>query len=240
MGLPQLQNDVPKYELTVPSTKQVVKFRPFLVKEQKVLLVAFESKDPKQILSAMLNCLEACVQDTNVNSLATFDVDYMFTQIRSKSVGETTQVLHACKECNEENEVKLNLQDVNIETIENWEKEKIIPITEEIMVELKYPTYLDILRNNTLDNMDRPLTEVLFDSIVLCLHSVQTENENILVKDEPKEEIEKFMNSLTNQQLEKITEFVEKMPTLTHSEEYECKKCKHKNVLELSGLNDFF
>ena len=96
MGLPQLQNDVPKYEMIVPSTKKAVKYRPFLVKEQKVLLVAFESKDPKQILNSMLDCLATCVQGVNVNNLATFDVDYMFTQVRSKSVGETTQLLHAC------------------------------------------------------------------------------------------------------------------------------------------------
>ena len=103
MGLPQLRNDVPKYEMIVPSTKQAVKFRPFLVKEQKVLLVAFESKDPKQILGSMLDCLESCVQGINVHELASFDVDYMFTQVRSKSVGETTQLLHPCEKCNEEN-----------------------------------------------------------------------------------------------------------------------------------------
>ena len=112
MGLPQLKNDVPKYDMIVPSTKEAVKFRPFLVKEQKVLLVAFESKDPKQILGSMLDCLGSCVQNVNVHELASFDVDYMFTQVRSKSVGETTQLLHACENCNEENEVKFNLQDI--------------------------------------------------------------------------------------------------------------------------------
>ena len=240
MGLPQLQNDVPRYEMIVPSTKQAVKFRPFLVKEQKVLLVAFESKDPKQILNSMLDCLGTCVQGINVNNLATFDVDYMFTQVRSKSVGETTQLLHACTECNEENEVKMNLQDVTITTNDNWESEKNVEITDKISVELKYPTYQDIIKNESLTKEDGSVAEVLFESIISCLHSVKTEDENILIKDEPKEEIERFMNSLTNQQLEKITGFVEGMPTLSHDLKYNCKKCNHENTIELKGLNDFF
>lgn len=240
MGLPQLQNDVPKYEMTVPSTKEVVKYRPFLVKEQKVLLVAFESKDSKQILNSMLSCLETCVQGINVNNLATFDVDYMFTQVRSKSVGETTQLLHPCEECNEENEVKIDLQTIDIKTNDNWETEKNVSITDDIVVELKYPTYQDIISNNILGKTDGSVAEVLFESIMSCLYSVKTENENIMVKDEPKEEIERFINSLTNEQLEKITSFVEKMPTLTHTEKYECKKCKHENTIQLNGLNDFF
>ena len=95
MALPQLKNDVPKYEMTVPSTGEVVKYRPFLVKEQKVLLVAFESKDSKQILNSMLDSISSCVPNIKLDSLATFDVDYMFTQVRSKSVGETSTILHA-------------------------------------------------------------------------------------------------------------------------------------------------
>ena len=240
MGLPQLRNDVPKYEMIVPSTKQAVKFRPFLVKEQKTLLVAFESKDPKQILGSMLDCLESCVQGINVHDLASFDVDYMFTQVRAKSVGETTQLLHACAECNEENEVKFNLQEINMNIDDDWDKKKVIQITDDISVELKYPTYKEVLSNDMLAKKDGPVADLLFESIISCLHSVQTENENILVKDEPKEEIERFMNSLTNQQLEKITGFVESMPTLSHNIDYECAKCKNKNTIELSGLQDFF
>ena len=174
MGLPQLQNDVPKYEMTVPSTKEVVKYRPFLVKEQKVLLVAFESKDSKQILNSMLSCLETCVQGINVNNLATFDVDYMFTQVRSKSVGETTQLLHPCEECNEENEVKIDLQTIDIKTNDNWETEKNVSITDDIVVELKYPTYQDIISNNILGKTDGSVAEVLFESIMSCLYSVKT------------------------------------------------------------------
>ena len=109
MALPKLSNDRPIYEMVVPSTKETVKYRPFLVKEQKSLLVAFESQDQKQILNSMLACIESCVPGVDVMKLATFDVDYMFTQVRSKSVGETSTVLSACTECREENEVKINI-----------------------------------------------------------------------------------------------------------------------------------
>ena len=122
MALPQLKNDVPKYEMTVPSTGQKVKYRPFLVKEQKVLLVAFESQDNRQILNSMLDCLSSCVPDVKLTDLATFDVDYMFTQVRSKSVGETSTVMHACKECNEENEVKIRLDEIKVQMNDSWKK----------------------------------------------------------------------------------------------------------------------
>ena len=109
MALPKLSNDRPIYEMVVPSTQETVKYRPFLVKEQKSMLVAFESQDPQQILNSMLISIESCVPGINLTKLATFDVDYIFTQVRSKSVGETSTILYACGECKEENEVKICL-----------------------------------------------------------------------------------------------------------------------------------
>ena len=238
MALPRVSNDRPIYEMVVPSTKETVKFRPFLVKEQKNLLVAFESKDPKQILNSMLGCIESCVPGMNVKKLATFDVDYMFTQIRSKSVGETSIVLSACKNCNEENEVTMNLQEIKVDA--DGMKSEIIAINDDISVEMKYPTYEDMLNKSQALKNESSAAEALFDSIVLCLHAVQTKDENILINQEPKEEVDNFINSLNNQQLEKITSLVQTMPTLKHSQEYECKKCGHKNTVELAGLQDFF
>lgn len=238
MALPQLKNDVPKYEMTVPSTGEVVKYRPFLVKEQKVLLVAFESKDSKQILNSMLDSISSCVPNIKLDSLATFDVDYMFTQVRSKSVGETSTILHACKNCNEENEVKVRLDQIKVNIPENWKKTTEIEISKDITVELKFPTYKDISYLNIDDNASD--AELLMDTVAACMKAVKTEDEYILVKDEPKEEVEKFINSLTNQQLEKITNFASTAPKLSHTQNYECKKCKTENKIELSGLQDFF
>tara|TARA_A100001388_G_scaffold90067_1_gene65183 strand:+ start:713 stop:1429 length:717 start_codon:yes stop_codon:yes gene_type:complete len=238
MALPQLKNDVPKYEMTVPSTGEVVKYRPFLVKEQKVLLVAFESKDSKQILNSMLDSISSCVPNIKLDSLATFDVDYMFTQVRSKSVGETSTILHACQNCNEENEVKVRLDQIKVNIPENWKKTTEIEISKDISVELKFPTYKDISYLNIDDNASD--AELLMDTVAACMKAVKTEDEYILVKDEPKEEVEKFINSLTNQQLEKITNFASNAPKLSHTQNYECKKCKTENKIELSGLQDFF
>ena len=104
MALPVLSNDKPMYEVVVPSSQETYKFRPFLVKEQKSLLIAFESQDNKQILTTMLNCIESCIPGLDMKKLATFDMDYLFTQIRAKSVGETSTVLSACVKCKEEND----------------------------------------------------------------------------------------------------------------------------------------
>jgi hypothetical protein len=239
MALPRLKNDIPKYELTIPSTGNVVKFRPFLVKEQKVLLMAFESKDNRQILNSMLDCLSSCVPDAPLNELATFDVDYMFSQVRSKSVGETSTVMHACSNCNEENEVKIRLDQIKVDISKDFKKIKEVEIDKNIIIELKYPSYVEVSKNmKSEDEMSE--TELLVDSITACMKAVKTEDEYLLIKDESKEEIETFINSLTNQQLELITNFAQNVPKLRHTEMYECKKCKTENKIELEGLQDFF
>lgn len=237
MALPKLSNDRPIYEMVVPSTKETVKFRPFLVKEQKSLLVAFESKDQKQILNSMLACIESCVPGVDVMKLATFDVDYMFTQVRSKSVGETSKVLSACTSCNEENEVTINLNDIEVKS--DGLKTEMIEITNDISIEMKYPTYEDTL-SFTQSDVEASASEMLFNSIASCLNAVQSKEENILLKHEPKEEIETFINSLTTAQLEKVTQFINKIPTLIHEQKYTCKKCGHENTLAMKGLQDFF
>jgi len=240
MALPQLKNDIPKYELTIPSTGDSVKFRPFLVKEQKVLLMAFESKDNKQILNSMLDCLSTCVPDAPLNDLATFDIDYMFSQVRSKSVGETSTVMHACKECNEENEVKIRLDEIKVDVDESFKKTKDVEIDKDIVVELKYPSYADAIKYIKSDDEELSETELLSDTITACLKAVKTQDEYLLIKDEPKEEVDRFVNSLTNQQLELITNFAQGVPKLRHTEKYECKKCKAENEIKLEGLQDFF
>ena len=164
MALPVLSNDKPMYDVVVPSSQESYKFRPFLVKEQKSLLVAYESQDIKQILNAMLNCIETCIPGINVKELATFDADYLFTQVRAKSVGETTTILSACVKCNEQNEVKINLEDVKMEASKI--QTKMIPITDTINVEMKYPTYNDMLRNPNYMKNDGSQTELLFESMV--------------------------------------------------------------------------
>ena len=238
MALPVLANDKPMYEVVVPSSQETFKFRPFLVKEQKSMLIAFESKDNKQILNTMLNCVESCIPGLDAKRLATFDMDYIFTQIRAKSVGETSKVRAACIKCNEDNEVTINLEKIKMEKAEM--KSQIVPITDTIRLEMKFPTYDDVLKSPNYMKDDSNQVEELFDSISTCLYAVQSGDDNILVSEEPKEEIEKFINSLNTKQLEKIAQFIEKIPTLTHEEKFKCVKCNHENTLRLKGIQDFF
>jgi hypothetical protein len=105
---------------------------------------------------------------------------------------------------------------------------------------MKYPTYIDVLQQPNYMKDDATQVEVMFDSIRSCMYAVQTGEDNILISQEPTEEVEKFINSLTNQQLEKITEFVNNMPTLEHKQKFTCEKCGHENTLSLKGLQDFF
>jgi hypothetical protein len=238
MALPKFNNEQYIYELTVPSTKEKVKYRPFLVKEQKTLLIAFESQDPKQLFNAMINNLESCVSNIDTKKLATFDVDYMFTQVRSKSVGETSKVSGKCSECEHINEVTINLNDISVD--QDDVKDNVIKLTDEISVVMKYPTYYDLQKSDDKIFGDAGVTEVLFETIMMCLDSVQTPEENISIKDESREEIEEFINQLTNQQLEKITEFVQSIPSLTHTVEYVCSNCNYTNHTTLKGFQDFF
>jgi hypothetical protein len=236
MALPLL-NEAPKYELMIPSMKKKVRYRPFLVKEQKVLMIAFESKDPNQIMHSMIDCVGACVEGVDPYKLATFDIDYMFTQIRSKSVGETTDIVGICAECTTENTVKVDLSKISVE--ESKVADTLIQLNPNLQIRMKYPTYEDVEKTNVLSEDASP-TEVIFNTIYACLDSVLTDDESISIKDESREEVVRFVDSLTNSQLEKIMEFVDSIPKIVHDVPFKCISCNHANVLRLEGLQDFF
>ena len=235
MALPVL-NEVPKYELTIPSTQEKVLFRPFLVKEQKILLLAYESKNRKQIVQAMLDTIGACAQTVDVMKLSTFDVDYIFTQIRAKSVGEKVELNVSCTECNTPNQTTVNLEEI---VVDITDKNMIVPITNEISIKLKYPNYGYYMASSTFFEIETQ-SEMMTEIVISCLDSVMTEEENISIKDESKEEITKFIESLTSSQFEKISNFVENLPTLKHTIHYNCINCGVENNKELEGLDDFF
>jgi len=178
MALPKL-NDAPKYEIVVPSTGQKVRYRPYLVKEEKILMLAMESQDQRSALSAIVDTIGSCVQDDlDTKNLTTFDVEYLFTQIRSKSVGETAK---------------------NMST-----------------------------------------TDQTFKMIAACIDSVQTDEENIRLRDEPEADQMAFIESLSSAQFDKIRAYVEKMPKMEHHVSFECSSCKKGNDITLSGISDFF
>ena len=235
MALPSL-NATPSYELTVPSSGQKLKFRPFLVKEQKILMLAYESQDKKQVINAILDTLKSCIENVDVSKLTTFDVDYIFTQIRAKSVGEKIDLQINCSQCNTANDININLDNVIMEVTEG---EKIIQLTDQIAVKLKYPTYVDFIQK--IGNMNsESQTETVMEVIISCMDSVMTEEENISLKDETKEEIEKFIDSMNSKQFEEVSEFVQNMPQMSYTFNLKCVSCEHEEEKVLRGLDDFF
>lgn len=236
MALPKL-NDVPKYELTIPSTGKEVTFRPFLVKEQKVLLIAMESQDEKQILNAIIDTIDACVYDKiNIYNLANFDLEYMFLKIRSVSAGETSKVNLRCVDCEELTEVTIPLDKIKIDINP---KEKEIALNDQYTLEMKYPGFNASLLD--IDDEDEgTLTKAIFKLIFMCLENLKTEEEIISFKDQPEEEIEQFLESLTSAQFDKIMNFINNLPRLKHEVSFDCSNCNTSNTLTLQGIQDFF
>ena len=234
MALPKI-NDTPKYELIIPSTKKKVKFRPFLVKEQKILLLALETNDEESVLNAIIDTIDACIiDDINVNELSSFDVEYLFVQIRSRSVGEKATLGFTCTNCEEVNQITVDVTKINIDLPV---VDKNIKITDDYTLVMKYPSYKYILDRSV--NYEST-TESLYQNVILYLDKLKTEDELINFADEPKEEIKAFIDNLTPDQFEPIIKFINNMPKLYHEVKYSCEHCDKENKAVMEGINDFF
>jgi hypothetical protein len=238
MALPRL-NESPQYELTIPSTQEVIQFRPFLVKEQKVLLMAFETKDKKQILNSILATIKACCTNIDEKKLTSFDVDYVFTNIRTKAVGETTTIAVKCSDesCLHSNEVVVNLE--NAELI-NLNESNIVKINNDISLKMKWPSYTEIINNKIITEDNYSNTEIVYETIKMSIDSIMTEDELISLKDESNEEIDQFINSLTTSQFNEINKFISNAPTLKYDVKFTCESCGKENHNVLEGIQDFF
>ena len=235
MPLP-IVNEVPRYTLTVPSTKKELRYRPFLVKEQKVLLIALESQDNKQILSSIVDTISSCIEeDLDKSSLTTFDVEYMFTRIRAKSVGETSKIIVKCSECEADNDHEIQLDQINVDVPDKIEK---IQLNDQYTLKLKYPMYSHMTKADLSEGASS--AETLYYLTIGCLDSLQSEEENFSFKDETKKDTEDFLDSLTSEQFSEIMEFVNTVPSLTHDIEFTCTTCNKDNTYTLRGINDFF
>ena len=236
MALPKL-NQAPSYELTIPSSGEKIQYRPFLVKEQKILLLALESQDQKQILRTIRDTLAACiVGECNVNKLKIFDVEYIFMQLRSKAVGENTTLPFNCGKCEKEHQVNIPLSEINIKINDDIKYD--IAITEQYNLKLAYPLFSHVIEAESPEKETQ--SEVIFRTAKMCLHSLQTEDENILFEDESAEEIEEFFGSLTGDQFGDIIKFAESIPTIKYDASFKCTKCDNDNELKLQGIQDFF
>jgi hypothetical protein len=235
MALPKL-NEAIKYDIVVPSTKKTVTYRPYLVKEEKVLLQAFEAKDEKTAMRAMVDTVVACVYETlNPQMLTTFDVEYLFVHIRAKSVGETSVLSGSClsEECEAYTDVTIDITQSEVK--QEKVLDNLIELTPEISLELKYPSYVSFLKN-----YKEGISESKFGLLMIeeCVLSVNTPDERIT--EWTKKEITDFIDSMTTRQFEKVGEYLSSSPTLQQEVEWSCVSCGHENKKKLEGLSDFF
>ena len=233
MPLPVI--NAPTYELTIPSTGQTVQYRPFLVKEEKILLMANEGGEASEIVRAMKQIIGNCIQNGyNTDNMPLFDVEYIFLKLRSKSVNEFSEVWFRCPECDEVNRVQIDLSGVEI-SVDDTHSNKV-ELTNDIGLIMKYPQ-LDSVNINDLESND---VNAVFEVISSCIDSIYQGEEIHDSGDYTKQEISEFINNLTQEQFLKIQQFFDTMPKLSHTVPYKCGKCEYDEPLLLEGLQNFF
>ena len=238
MPLPKIST--PTYELELPSSGQTVKYRPFLVKEEKVLVIALESEDNKQITNAIKAVLKSCIQTrgVKVEHLPTFDIEYLFLNIRGKSVGEELEVNVICPD-DEETQVKttINLDDIQIEKDENHTKQ--IKLDDYLMMEMKYPSLEQFIKNN-FDFDEKNQMDQSFELIATCIDKIYNEDEVWATADCTKKEVNDFLESMNSSQFKEIETFFETMPKLSHTIKVTNPQTKVESDVVLEGLASFF
>ena len=242
MALPKL--NVPVYEAILPSTETVIKYRPFLVKEEKILLTAMESEDEKSITDAVKQIIKNCVQgDLDVERLPTFDIEYIFLRLRAKSVGEEVKIglkPWGCPQnkgelCEFTTEVPINLEEVKVQKTENHSNK--IMLTDDIGIILGYPN-IESIKEMMRGELSE--TEVGLKVIKNSVEMVFTQEETHERDSFTETELDDFFDSLNTLQMEKIREFFDTMPVLKHTVKYNCKTCGEEKETTVQGLNSFF
>ena len=237
MALPILETAT--YELTLPSADIVVKYRPFLVKEEKVLLQALESNDDSEIKRAIKDIVSTCTYNKlDAGLLPTFDLEYVFLQIRSKSVGEIANIRLLCPDDKETYVTQdIDLSKVEVQVDELHTNNIVIDEEKKIGLIMKYPTI------DTVDpklNIKGMKTKQVFDMIAGCIHSIYEGEKNHNISDYTQDDLDKFIENLDRKSFDKINKFFETMPQLSHEVEIENPKTKVKSKIVLKGAQDFF
>jgi hypothetical protein len=238
MPLPKIAT--PTYELELPSTGETVQYRPFLVKEEKLLVIALESEDTKQITTAIKTVIKNCILTKNikVESLPTFDIEYLFLNIRGKSVGEELEVNIVCPDDGETQvPVKINLDDIQVQ--KNEEHSNKIKLDNTIMMEMKYPSLDQFIKSN-FDFNEKNAMDQSFELIGSCIDKIYTEDEVWSSSDVTKKEIADFLESMNSSQFKGIEKFFETMPKLSHTIKVKNPVTEIESEVILEGLASFF
>jgi|TARA_R100001443_G_scaffold58568_1_gene69125 hypothetical protein len=238
MPLPKIAT--PTYELELPSTGKSISYRPFLVKEEKVLVIALESEDTKQITTAIKAVLRNCVltKGVKVESLPTFDIEYLFLNIRGKSVGEELEVNIVCPDDEETNvPVLIDLDDIQVQKDDGHTNK--IKLDDNLMMEMKYPSLEQFIKNN-FEFDEKNAMDQSFDLIATCIDKIYTEDEVWATADCTKKEVKEFLESMNSSQFKSIEKFFETMPKLSHTIKVKNPKTKVESEVVLEGLASFF
>ena len=243
MTLPRIA--VPKYTLIIPSSGKEISYRPFLVKEEKILLIAMESGEEKEMIGAVQNIIENCVyDDLDVKNMPMFDIEYIFLQLRAKSKGEIVDLSFDCGKCEKPINVQIDLSKIEITKTEGHDPK--IPLSDDVGVIMKYPS----MEIQNIINKEKSDVENVFSTITSCIDSIWDKESVYASKDHTKEELNDFLESLPDDSFTKIQKFFDTVPVLKHEFELKCtskngkgKKatiCGWKETKTLEGLGSFF
>lgn len=235
--------DVPTYELTLPSNGKKVLFRPFLVKEEKMLLMAAQTKDPEEIIKSTKQVLNNCIlsEDVDITKLPFFDVDYMFITLRAKSIGETVKVNFICLNPQEDGskcqgKFAIDLDILNVGLDKNEEQTLNIQFNDDLIFTMKYPTY-DTMK--TLDKKSNAL-DIKIKTIMACTEKIFTKGQYYTSKDFTPEELQNFIEGLTQEQFQKLDDFISNFPSFYINGEGTCPECGKYHYVRYKDFINFF
>lgn len=230
-----LQNStLPQYTLTLPIAGSTHKYRPFIVKEEKILLLAMQAKDINQINDAMRTVILACTNGSiDTKKICTADAEYAFLQIRSKSVGEEVKPQVTCSKCQKSTNWKIKLDQITIATADKEKKDSSISLTNDVSVVMRYPSIHDI-------NYSENEVEIAFAVAKSCIESVIINNQVHEAKDIDPKELSDFVDNMLPDQFAKIMEFIQTTPELRYQFSYKCPQCGNNVKVELQSVSDFF
>lgn len=238
MPLPKIAT--PTYELEIPSIKKTIKYRPFLVKEEKILIIAMESEDPKQITEAVKTVIGNCIltKGIKIEQLSTFDIEYLFLNVRGKSVGEQVDVLITCPDDGvTQVPVSINLDEIKVQVKENHTRD--IKLDDNLTLRMKYPSMQEFIKNN-FNNESEISVDDTFDMISACVEQIYSEEESWSTSDVTKKEILEFLGDLSSKQFKDIEKFFETMPKLSHTIKIKNPNTEVESEVILEGLTSFF
>ena len=240
MPLPKI--NTPTFELVLPSNGKKIKYRPFLVREEKILVMAMESDDMKQITSAIIDILNNCIltKTIKIEKLSTFDIEYLFLNVRSKSVGETVEVNVTCPD-DGETQVQMEIDIDSIKVHKDKNHTNIVKLDDNLSMKLKYPSMNEFIENN-FDASDTSRSEVSqsLDMITSCIDMIYNEEESWSANDSTKKELSEFIEQLNTKQFKDVEKFFTTMPKLSHTVKVKNPKTGVENKVVLEGLASFF